>query len=196
MLLQDVLIDVVQPCQRVGRGHEQGDFRALVHRRTDQVRRVAVLHFGEGNLRPAALHQGHQVVAFGDQTLELQVRVTLLEGTEGGFEAVRLIGIGQRHRQLRFHPLGQLAGGYFQATGGGQDVFGPLQHDVSGRGQAGLAAAAVEQRQVQVDFQAGHRRADGRLTAAQLARRGGKRALGRGFDKRQQHFVRGHELSP
>ncbi|MNJ81322.1 hypothetical protein D3C77_800700 [compost metagenome] len=62
--------------------HEQRDFRAFVHRRIDQVRRITVLHFGEGNLRPTALHQRHQIVAFGDQAFEFEVRVTLFERTE------------------------------------------------------------------------------------------------------------------
>ncbi|MNC82457.1 hypothetical protein D3C75_1359800 [compost metagenome] len=63
-------------------------------------------------------------------------------------------------------------------------------------GQAGLAAAAVKQGQVQIDFQAGHGGADGRLATAQFACRRGKRALGRGLDERLQHFLGCHELSP
>ncbi|MNT70581.1 hypothetical protein D3C72_2089860 [compost metagenome] len=65
-----------------------------------------------------------------------------------------------------------------------------------GRRQAGFAAAAVEQCHVQVDFQAGDGGTDGGLALAQFARRGGKRALGRRLDERQQHFMGGHELSP
>ncbi|MNL29181.1 hypothetical protein D3C87_1508570 [compost metagenome] len=178
------------------RRHEQGDFRAFVHRRIDQIRWIAVLHFRKGNLRPPALHQRHQVIAFGDQAFELQVGITLLERAERRFEAVGLISVGKGHSQFRLDPLGELAGGHFQTTGGGQNLLGPLQHHAPGRRQPGFAAAAVEQRQVEVDFQAGHCRADGRLTTAQLARGGGKRTLGGSFDKRQQHFMRGHELSP
>ena len=196
VLLQHVLIDVVQRRQRMLAGHEQSDLGPFLHGRTDQVRRVTVLFFGEGHMRPTPLHQGHQVIAFGDQAFKFQVRITLLESTERRFESVGLIGVGNRHGQFRLDPLGQLAGGHFQSAGGGQDFLGPLQHHVPGRGQARFAAAAVEQHQVQVDFKAGHGGADGRLTAAQFARRGGKRALSRGLDKGLQHFLRGHELSP
>ena len=47
-----------------------------------------------------------------------------------------------------------------------------------------------------INLETGDRGADGRLTAAQFARRCGKRALRRCLHKCQQHFLRSHELSP
>ncbi len=189
MLAQAFLIDPGLLRQGMLAGHVEGNLTALLHGLVLQVRRVVGLHLGKGDLRPAALHQGDQVFALGNQAFQLEVRVTLLEGAQAAFEAIRLVGVRQRHREFRLNAPGQLAGGHFQAAGGSQDCFGTLQQHMPGRGEAGLAAGTVEKLHVEVDLQAGHRRADGGLALAQLARGSGKGTLGGCLDKRQQHFM-------
>ncbi|ERO64407.1 hypothetical protein P308_24395 [Pseudomonas piscis] len=142
------------------------------------------------------MHQVDQVIALGDQAFQFQLRVALLEGIQAAFEAIGLVGIGKGYGEPRLDALGQLAGGQFQAAGGGEDLLGAAQQHLSGRSQAGLAAGAVEQLDIEVDLQAGHCGADGRLALAELARGGGERTLGRGLDECQQHFVGCHEVSP
>ena len=193
MLLQCLRVDGCQAGQRVHRGDEQGDFRALRHRRAGQVGRIHVLGFDQGNLRPATLNQRDQVLAFGDQPFQLQVRVALFEGLEGEFEAFRLVRIGHRDTQLWLQPLGQLACRQLQTAAGLQHLLGALQQHMPRRGQRRLAAAAIKQHHVQVDLKAGHCRADGGLALAQLARRRRKRALGGSLHKRLEHFMGRHD---
>ena len=149
--------------------------------------------FNKRNLRAAALDQGDQVFAFGDQAFQLQVRVALFKGAEGDLETVGLVGIGHGDTQLRLQPLGQLTRRQFQPAAGLQHLLGALQQHMARRRQRRLAAAAIEQHHIQVNLQARHGRADGGLALAELARRRRKRALGGRLHKRLQHFVRGHD---
>ncbi len=80
--------DVFHVRQGVFGGHKQRDLRLLRNRGCAYIRRVTVLRPHHADLGTPGLHQRHQVAVLGNQAFKLQVRKTLLKGTQDVFEAV------------------------------------------------------------------------------------------------------------
>lgn len=177
-------------------GDEQPHVGLFRQTREGDIRRVAFLHFHHAQMRAAALQQIDNVAIFGDHPLQLNLRVTQFELLHQLIVMLGLIGIGEHHAQARFDLARQLNAQRVEPLAGGEDRLHMPQHFAAGGGEHRLARAAIEQRQCQVGLQIGDGGADGGLAFAQLARGGGKRAEGGGFDKRVQRF-RGivHKLS-
>ena len=147
-------------------------------------------------MRAAALQQIDNVAFLGDHPFQLNLRVALFEQLHQPIVMFGLVGIGKHHAQARFNLARQLNAQGIEPFAGREDRLHMPQYLAAGGGEHRLARAAIEQRQRQVGLQIGDGGADGGLAFAQLARGGGKRAEGGGFDKRMQRFRRiVHNLS-
>ncbi len=121
----------------------------------------------------------------GEHAFHFQLWKALIELGHQPFEIGKLVGIRQHQRQPWLDACHKPRGSTTQPVRGAQQIIDTAQHDPPRFGQDRFPGRAIEQLQPQIDFQAGDRFTDGRLTLAQTACGGAERTqrgnLGEGF---------------
>ena len=165
--------------------HEQPDLRLLCNGRPADIGRICRLRGHQTDLGTAQLDDVDHVFVFGDQAFEFKIGVALLECGQRLLVAIGLVGVRHDERQTRLQTAGHLGGHAVHLRAGVEHAAHLSEHRVARFGQGGLARAAVEQCQTEVDFKIGDRLADRGLPLAQFSGRGGKGTQRSGFGKRQ-----------